>query len=47
VHPDPLERYEILTKRSHRWWKISTIMFATLLAVSLGNLAFYLWRLYR
>jgi hypothetical protein len=42
-HTQALERYEVVTKRHARWHKILGIATASLLAVSLGNLAFYLW----
>jgi hypothetical protein len=42
-HTQALERYEVVSKRATRWQKIFSIVLFVLLAVSTGNLAFWLW----
>ena|ERR1700751_1160468 len=42
-HTQALEHHEVIIKRAARWQKIFLIAIASLLAVSVGNLAVYLW----
>jgi hypothetical protein len=46
-HGEALERHGTLTRRATRWQKIWIVAAIALLVVSLVNLGFHLWVLYR